>query len=142
MHGNRTTQLAWLLTAILLGGGCAGDEPLAAVKGSVELDGRPLDRVLVCFVPESGGDTARPNSQGVTDADGGYRLQCEGRDGAVIGWHRVILEDLAPYASQRKEDAPAGSTTVRVPARYRTLRDTPLRVEVVPDGEPIVLKLN
>jgi hypothetical protein len=131
-----------LLLAVLVAGGCADGEPLVAVEASVQLDGRPLDRVLVCFVPDEKGETARPSSQGVTDAAGQLRLQCEGRDGAVAGWHRVILEDLAPYAGPRKEDAPPASTTVRVPVRYRTLRDTPLRVEVVPGGEPILLKLD
>jgi hypothetical protein len=87
--------------------GCGnGDRPpFGAVRGRITLDGKPLARAHVGFVPMNGGR----GSSGVTDATGNYELKYI-RDvmGAKIGTHRVSISTAHDRARK----------TETVPARY------------------------
>lgn len=125
--------------------GCRTDSyPVAEVQGRVMLDGKPLSEVQVTFVPEAA-DVALPSSFGTTAEDGQYGLTLyDGRSGAVVGWHRVVVEDLAAInqaavAGREAQDEQAPATIPlrsrsRVPERYTTTAQSPLRREVRPDG--------
>jgi len=128
----------------LLVTGCGGGSPLAEVEGTVALDGAPLENVLVSFLPDPAKGTDGPRSTGVCDAQGRFRLRCDdGREGAVVGWHRVVVEDLALYATPREEGSspqPAARLS-RVPPRYRAAATTPISVEVEPGPQTIPIEL-
>jgi hypothetical protein len=131
---------AW---AFLLLAGCGQKTPLGEVQGTVRLDDRPLENVLVVFLPDPAKGTHGPRSTAATDAAGEYRLRCEDlRDGAVIGWHRVVVEDMAVYDEPREEDAtPARSVKPRVRRVYTSPADSPLTAEVKPGIQTIDLDL-
>lgn len=117
--------------------GCSRRADVAEVEGTVCIDGRPLENILVVFLPDPSEGTDGPAARGVTDAAGHYRLHCDDqRDGAVVGWHRVVLEDLTVYAAPRDEEttaAPVGGAS-RVPPTYSSSAATLLRVKVPPSG--------
>jgi len=135
--------LFFVPAALALGilSGCTDPVPLVDVAGTVRLDDRPLPNVLVTFLPDPAKGTAGPCSRAVTDAQGRYRLRCEDRrPGAVLGWHRVLIEDLSCYEADRKENSPPPARS-RVPEKYRSTAGTPLRKQVTSDSQPIDLDL-
>jgi len=77
------------------------------------------------------------------DAEGRFRLRCDDqRDGAVVGWHHVLVEDLLPYAVPRDEKSPpTAAVRSRVPPAYGTSAGTPLLVEVKPGPQAVDLEL-
>jgi len=132
----RAIALASAMT--LLGPGCSRPPPVGVVSGTVRLDGRPAAKVLVTFLPDPAKGSRGPRSAAATDAQGRYRLRCDDqRDGAVVGWHRVVFEDLALYAAPRDENSrrTAGLPPSRIPPVYRDPRRTPLEVDVGPDDQ-------
>lgn len=84
--------------ALLLVGGClttligcgpSSSEPLATVTGTVTEKGQPLVGADVMFIPDGGQGAP---SGGKTDAAGAFELHyTNGRSGAVIGKHRVVI---------------------------------------------------
>lgn len=113
---------------------------LGEVDGTVRLDGQPLGQVLVVFIPE---DPQQPQSMGITDAEGHFKLRCNNaRFGAVVGEHRVTLVDaaIAPGGRSRDDDEPAeGAATIpsRIPQVYSRVDKTPLRRTVAPVRQTI-----
>src|SRR4051812_8561138 len=96
----------WFQTAIgplglfLFLAGCGRPvPPFGEVEGTVLLDGKPLPKALVQFLPDPERQTKGPSSDALADADGRYNLRCENagqrlnRTGAVVGWHRVVIHD-------------------------------------------------
>src|SRR6185369_144373 len=96
-------SLIWIaLLAVLLFGGCSGNEKLAPVSGSVKLNGKAVADVEVIFQPIAG-ETANapgPAAFGVTDAEGRYKLKVVGEDkaGATIGKNHVRFSGRASAA--------------------------------------------
>ena len=150
MRSRRGTTPGVCATAVLacLGAiaiaGCGKKPPLAQVEGTVRLDGRPLPDALVCFLPDPERGAAGPRSVAVTDESGHFRLRCDDqRDGAVLGWHRVLLEDMLPYSTPRR-DLAGGATPVlvsRIPTQYTATTQTPLSFEVKAGTQTIDLDL-
>jgi hypothetical protein len=81
---------ASILLVLLLLGCSSGPKlpPLAPVSGVVTINGAPVPRGTVQFVPEGGGPTAT----GEIGADGGYTLKTAGVDGAMVGTHLVKVD--------------------------------------------------
>ena len=124
--------------------GCGRKVPLAQVEGTVRLDGRPLADALVCFLPDPERGAAGPRSVAVADMDGRYRLRCDdGRDGAVLGWHRVLLEDMLLYSVPRLDGAGGARPALasRIPPRYTTAVKSPLSFEVKAGSQTIDLDI-
>ncbi len=142
----RLSQLAGMVLGFACCVGCGQTEmPTVPVEGTVQLDGRPLENVLVRFLPDTVDGETCPGSAGVTDAQGHFRLRCEDqRDGAVVGRHRVVLEDMAVYAMPRKENAPppAKSVKSRVPPHYGSAANTPLCVDIEREQSPVRIDLS
>src|SRR5262245_30220981 len=129
-RGGRWAGLSVLLCVTVAG--CGAGPPHGEVEGTVRRDGKPLANVLVVFVPDPDRATPGGRAAGQTDAQGRYRVRADaGRDGAPVGWHRVVAEDLAILNAPR---APDGTVTrkppVRFPPRYGDPLQTPLRKEV------------
>lgn len=119
-----------VLTAVLAGlapAGCSGKKrelpPLGRVTGTVRLDGAPLPRAAVAFVPYERGNA----SYATTDAEGRYTLRYSTRDeGAVVGRHRV---EIRTGGEGRDADGNLTETAERVPDRYHATSE--LLVDVV-----------
>lgn len=114
--------------------GCSRGPELGEVEGTVMQAGQPLSNVVVLFSPDPGQGHQGPCSTAVTDAQGRFVLKCEtGRPGAVVGRHRISLEDLQVYNLPRDNDgssADAIKQVLRVPTVYANANQTPLIQEV------------
>jgi hypothetical protein len=107
MNHFRTISATILLGLGLLAfTGCGGDSvQLGEVKGTVTVDGQPVEGLEVRFNPEEGG-----TSLGYTQADGSYELSFPGgAKGAVVGRHTVSV-----MAAETDD----GSAKVEIPVRY------------------------
>jgi len=100
-----------LLIALFLSGGCGGDAAVGKVHGTVTLDGKPLPKAVVTFMPAGGGR----QSSGFTDADGRYQLWfLRDRMGAQVGKHKISI-----HTSGTEETDETGEEE-RAPAKYNT----------------------
>lgn len=123
---------------ILLLGGCGeAPPPVTVVTGRVTIEGRPLPRVRVEFIPEQATGAKFLRSMAVTDGNGQFELTCDdGRLGAVKGWHKVVIapdnrgthRDRNPFEPEHTKEAVVDEPTV--PARYMSVNTTPERFEV------------
>ncbi|HWL10665.1 MAG TPA: hypothetical protein VNQ76_19820 [Planctomicrobium sp.] len=92
--------------------GCGNGERYVPVRGTVTMDGQPLENVNLLFEPLSVGDElpAGKPSVGKTDVQGKFQLRSPlgKRDGAVAGPHRVrILSSVnkPEYSEKQINDA-------------------------------------
>ena len=129
----------------ILASGCRPVDEFAPVEGTLRVAGLPAGNILVIFTPESDGSRALPRSAAVTDQDGHFELRIDGgRPGALVGQHRVTLEDMDRYAVERTDKPPSAMERLpdlRVPASYATAATTPLAVTVSADGENVDLEV-
>lgn len=101
-----------MLSGLLLVGlvaGCGPKYKLIPAQGILMIDGQPAPEINVMFMPDSVGDGKGfgPTSYGMTDESGRFVLRTtDGRDGAVVGRHRVILSDttLEQISQEREEE--------------------------------------
>ena len=106
--------------------GCGGDNspPLASVKGSVSLDGKPVPHAVVRFQPEG----KEGPSYAETGDDGQYELAfSRTKKGAVQGRHRVRVTtaSLSTDSQGRETETPE-----LIPAKYNA--QSQLTFEVKP----------
>jgi hypothetical protein len=127
--------------------GCSSSPRLGVVKGTVKLKGKPLPKVMVEFIPDRANG---PRSTGTTDDNGEYTLVCDDqRPGAMVGPNHVVLHDLDVYGDKllgRKLElvgTPGGPTlkTSRIPEKYTSVAQTPLKKEVKPEPQTIDLEV-
>jgi hypothetical protein len=109
--------------------GCGGSEELARVDGVVRLDGKPLGKGIVTFVPAAG-----RSASGSLGNDGTFRLGTYGKtDGALVGTHHVtITATETPTGPPNFDvDRPAvRSKDLLVPARYASTSGSGLTFDV------------
>lgn len=113
-----------LAAALLLGAvGCGDGRPARVpVSGVVSIDGAPVTRGSIKFVPERG----RP-SFGEIGSDGRFTLTCyDGNDGALPGKHRVQVNANRPISDKQME--------IFTPKRYADFRTSGLEVQL---AEPV-----
>lgn len=81
-----------LLIATLLFTGCGDGQQFGDVEGQLLVDGKPVDKIHVQFVPKGNG----PQSIGITDSAGKFTLTTiDGkRKGAIVGTSKVVLRDV------------------------------------------------
>ncbi len=121
--------------------GCGGDKfQMAPVTGTVMLAGKPLEKVMVEFWPESEG----PRSIAVTDEAGHFELMTDDgkRTGAVVGTHKVILKDVSILNDQIRGRAAADVDLAegrkpRISTKYATVQSTMLTQAIVA-GENVI----
>jgi hypothetical protein len=123
-----------LVTACLLAAAGCGGPPLefAEVRGKVTLNGAPLYGVVVTFYPDGVGKDSPPYARGTTDDAGQYKLSTqEGKPGAVVGKHRVVVNwpprERTDAGADKPPPRPAGPS---IPVKYTVASDTPLIFEV------------
>ncbi len=140
----RTLPMFALLLALGLAG-CSRGPKLAPVKGTVTLKGKPLDNIMVEFIPDK---PEGLRSTATTNEQGQYTLVCDDkRPGALVGPHKVVLHDLGVYGGKfwgrKLENAGPkdGLKTPRISDRYTTAGQTPLQKEVKSEPQVIDLEL-
>jgi hypothetical protein len=107
-----------VLHCALLAGCGPGGPPLSEVTGKVTVDGKPVPRAEIAFVPEAAGGSP---SLGKTDAVGKYRLAfTQDRYGALIGKHQVTITSKKISASEMPDTGePIDTTFVAIPKKYQ-----------------------
>jgi hypothetical protein len=156
----RRSTFSLVLPAVLVAASCGCQrEPAfeyAPVSGKVTKNGAPLSGVRVIFYADPEAGTRGPRAFARTNAAGEYHLHTDaGKDGAVLGTHRVCLMEggnIAAFVKQRFERDPArleklaakvpqtdlqSSDEGAVPYSYTQVAETPLRAEVHPGGQTI-----
>jgi hypothetical protein len=134
---------AWLI-ALLCTLGCGAKSGTVSVQGVVRLDGQPLKRASVQFVPEDAGRDATA----MTDSEGRFTLSTfEPRDGALPGKYKVVIVPLPaaqdPAKTMTPDEAMAAETArgqakpayPGFPEKYTRPDQTPLRQTVPATGE-------
>ncbi|HWL10637.1 MAG TPA: hypothetical protein VNQ76_19680 [Planctomicrobium sp.] len=126
--------------SLLAGSGCTrvGDFPeIAKTHGTVTYQGKPLASANVIFTPEAG-----PIAVGTTDEQGYFELLTQGKNGAKIGKHCVMIQAVAPKGGSDvvSIDPTTGSDVSveivsRIPERYGKSHQSGLTADVSPKGE-------
>ncbi len=118
--------------------GCEKPLEFGQVSGTVSLNGKPLDEVRVMFLPNPSAGNQGAHSESVSDGEGKYDLAYS-RDaetkGALVGWHRVVVEDIAAENSRDRY------RPIRINETYSSSAQTPLKFEVVPGEQTFDLEL-
>ena len=140
----RVVVLAGLLAA------CAGcGSKLVPVEGVVNLDGQPVDRATVTFIPQGEGRQAT----GVTGADGHFTLATGPDSGAPPGNYKVTVtkSESVPGANPGEPADMAkmmanyskvkGKLKSLLPQKYSRPDTTDLTCTVPPPSKPVVLDL-
>jgi hypothetical protein len=144
----------WLVVSFLLG--CEVMEPpppkpigpkLYPVRGRVTLEGKPLARAVVAFLPTFSVGT---HCVGETKADGTYELSHLGQPGAGRGEYRVVVSyivgpngQVADLASRSLDYIPYELNNGKelLPPHYSNFSRSELRATVTPDCPPINFEL-
>lgn len=126
-------KVAVLLTAFVPFTGCFQSGPkIMPVEGTVNLDGKPADKMLVEFWPTSDG----PRSFGETDSSGRFKLTTDDgkREGASVGTHKVTIKDagvFTKFLGRAGENANMSEgRKPRVAGKFATPENTTLTVTV------------
>ena len=143
---NRGLRLPFAMLAALLSivaaSGCSGpDVELGTVTGTFTIDGKPQEGIWINFMPDPSADTPGGMSTAVTDANGKYELTYDlfpDAKGAVVGKHRVVLNDFAAE-NFRGAGRPPRS---RIEEKYMLALKTPIIVEVKSGPQQIDIEMN
>ena len=117
--------------------GCGGSNRAETrkISGTVTLDGRPLTKGHVLFVPERG-----RAAKGPIQSDGTYTLGTYGSaDGAVLGTHRVAVVCREEAPPIKDKDLGIDISLARrgrslIPEHYSETATSGLTFKVTPDG--------
>lgn len=119
--------------------------PLVPVQGTVLLNGQPLPKAVVKFLPQRD-DTSEFFSTAITDEKGQFTLTCayNGQPGAVVGQHVVLITDSPDPKELRQSRDPREHENYRaklgnrpIPPRYSSIQDSLLKIEIK-EGQPEV----
>jgi hypothetical protein len=129
--------LASALPAILLAG-CGKTPPpaIVAAEGVIRLDGKPLNKAEVRFIPLIGYGPEYV-AVGVTDETGRFQLTCKGQPGACACENRVLVMEAELPARLKGEDAQGELAKYLqslggrpLPDKYANLVSSPLTANV------------
>jgi hypothetical protein len=131
--------------------GCGRRIPaIVPVQGTVLLNGKPLPKAQVQFIPQRSDLGAEFTSTAVTDENGGFTLTCGYRDlsGATVGQHTVVVsesplpEELRNTRDYRDIERYKTKLANRpIPPRYGSASQSPLRVEITEGQGEVKLEL-
>jgi outer membrane protein assembly factor BamB len=138
----RRTVLIATLAAFAAGCG-ASPPPVVPAGGRITINGKPLAKALVTFVPQT---EFGPEymSYGITDDDGKYSLTCaNGTVGASACENKVLVAEPSPEGEMRGQSARAQDLLAKymaslknrpIPADYGTLARSPLVATVTAEN--------
>jgi hypothetical protein len=125
----RVPSLIVAVCCAVLASGCDDRPTRVPVSGIVLIDGQPLTRGNIKFVPENG----RP-SAGQIGADGRFTITCyDGNDGALPGKHRVQVASNRGISDSKIEWF--------APPAYADFRTSGLAVEVTEPVDDLKIEL-
>lgn len=114
-------------------GGCSSAPATVPVKGVLMVQGKPAAKVAIDFHPDTTKGNKGPSSRGETDEQGRFTLTYSTPEhvgqGAVPGWHKVVLSDLQLAASETGHGVP-----IRFGNQYGSIVTTTLEYEVKSGG--------
>ncbi len=125
--------------------GCGGGGvTIVPTEGTVTLDGKPLERIMVEFWPEAEG----PRSFATTDDQGHFVLTTDDgkRNGAALGPHKVVLKDLSTMNDKflgraaENETSSSNGKKPRISGKY-SLPSTTTMTKVVEKGKDNVFAI-
>jgi hypothetical protein len=118
--------------------GC-GNNGLAAVKGRVLLDGKPIENAAVMFQPADGGVPAT----GITDKNGEFSLSTTGQgEGAALGKNGVtVVKSVNAQPNRKMEEGEIVPMKMETPVRYASIQTSGITIEVKPRMEKVELQL-
>jgi len=112
--------------------------PTARVSGTVTLDGQPLPRGTVQFVPDTAQGTAGPSGVGCIDEEGRFEISTAGVQGAIVGHHKISVTAEAEY-----DQTQISMGRSLIPRRYNNPDSSGLTAEVEENEKnEIVLELH
>ncbi len=106
-------------------------------SGTVTLDGQPLPRGTVQFVPDVSKGTKGPSGVGLIDETGHYEITTAGAKGALVGHHKISVE-----AEEKYDETKISMGKSLIPSRYNNPDTSGLTTEVEEGEEneiPLVL---
>lgn len=104
--------------------------PLARVKGTVTLDGKPLTQGSVQFTPDKNRGTTGRMALGNINEDGTFELMTiRADDGAQVGYHLVAIESYETTAFDPNKPANQAPKSL-IPAQYANPQTSKLTAEV------------
>jgi len=105
---------------------------LRPVTGKVTVDGNPLTKGMVRFIPDKEkGNTGTTESVGEIQADGTYTLYTNSKPGAPTGWYKVTVN-----ASEVPDSSKPMTGKSLVDPKYSNAEHPLLSVEVVSSPSP------
>jgi hypothetical protein len=128
-----------LVAALAVGCGKSPPPPIVPVSGVVMLNGQPLPKAQVRFVPmiDHGPEYT---AVGETDDAGRFRLKCNGRDGACACEHTVVISEGEIPANLLGENAQLelakhmkSLANRPLPPKYGNLAESGLQATVTAD---------
>jgi hypothetical protein len=119
-----------MVCAVVVAIGCGDGRPTRVpVSGQVLIDGQPLTRGSVKFVPSNG----RPSSGKIAE-DGRFTLTCyDGTDGALLGKHRVQVSANRIISDNKIE--------WYAPRNYADFRSSGIEIEVTQPVDDVRIEL-
>lgn len=113
--------------------GCQGGNslPMAKVSGTVTLDGAPLTKGRIQFMPDNSKGTRGPMATGQIVADGKFVLMTSAPgDGAQVGCYKVVVNcwEETPFDPNNPKLAPPPKSLI--PERYANEQTSGLTAEV------------
>ena|SRR3990170_2915625 len=131
MGKNRSSPARWCLLVGFVSVAAAGCghradlPPTAKVSGTVRLDGQPLPRGTVQFVPDAAKGTEGPPGVGYIEENGDYEIITAGVKGAVVGHHKIGVKAEEEYDQTAISMGPS-----LIPRRYNNPETSDLAAEV------------
>ncbi|SIN85988.1 hypothetical protein SAMN05444166_1309 [Singulisphaera sp. GP187] len=93
--------------------GCGGSGPrLVSVKGTVTLDGKPLEGAVIAFHPDPSNKDGQPGED-ITGESGNYMVSTKGRFGLVPGKYHVSVTKMEVAAANLSADFKDDPNSVR-----------------------------
>jgi hypothetical protein len=140
----RLGALSCVVAAGLVGGCAKGEPPplIVQAEGTVLLDGKPLHKAEVRFIPvdEVGAEYI---AKGVTDDQGRFKLTCKGQPGACAGENYVVVKEAEIPPNLQGENAQKELSQYLknlgnrpIPVKYSNVATSPLRATLSADSKP------
>jgi hypothetical protein len=143
-------MLLGLISLASLSGCGRGTPAIVPVKGTVLLNGQPLPKATVQFVPQRSDLSAEFTSTAVTDDSGAFTLTCGYKDlpGAAVGQHTVLITE-SPLPDEMRntrdyreiERYQANLSNRPIPPKYSSAKESPLKIDVKEGQEDVKLEL-
>ena len=136
MRARLRLTFAVMLLLVAVQGCGGGGVRFVPVTGKVTMDGKPLAKAAVTFIPQAkpGSEIAGNVSSGLTDENGQYTLKASTKDGekdgAQVGKHKVTISQQQTWGEGDRQ-----LIRDKIPKKYNI--ETTLTADVTTDGKPI-----